>query len=412
MRGSYWGYFIQVIIVGLLVNFTISCKSDQKRMSEEVLTDTVYEEVHEYKYGICVDSLLVYHGEIEQDINVSDILTKFGLSLDCIHQLDQKARSIYDLRKIKAGNIYAVFLEKDSTRRVKFFVYEIDPIDYIICEVGDSICVRLEKKDVRIVEKEASGVIESSLWSCMKSKNMNPLLAIELSDVYAWTIDFFALQKGDHFKVRYKESFVDSLSIGITEISCAVFNHMGQDIYAIPFEQDSMRSFYDSMGMSLRRAFLKAPLRYSRISSRFSKRRLHPILRIVRPHWGVDYTAPIGTPVQTIGDGVVTMKAYRGGAGNMIRIRHNTIYESSYMHLSRFCNIKVGTRVHQGDVVGYVGSTGLSTGAHLDFRIYKYGHPIDPLKVESPSVKPVKEELMDVFSKKRDSVLTVLSKVK
>jgi murein DD-endopeptidase MepM/ murein hydrolase activator NlpD len=247
----------------------------------------------------------------------------------------------------------------------------------------------------------------------MKSNNIPPMLAIELSEVYAWSIDFFALKKGDYFKVVYKESIVDSLSIGITGISFAVFNNAVQNIYAIPFEQDSVMSYFDSTGASLRKAFLKAPLRYSRISSRYSKRRLHPILRIVRPHWGVDYKAPRGTPVLTIGDGIVIMKTYSRAAGNIVKIRHNTIYESSYMHLTGFGkNIVLGARIKQGDIVGFVGSTGLSTGSHLDFRIFKHGKPIDPLKVESPSVDPVHQPLMPAFARVRDSVLAILGKVK
>jgi len=389
----------------------MSCGSG--RNTKEELTDTVYEVAPQYKYGICVDSFLVYHGEIERDVNLSEILSKFGLDVKSISELDRTTRSVFDLRKIKAGNIYAIFLGKDSARSVKYFVYEIDPVDYLVCQFNDTIKAFVEKKEVRTIEQHASGTIETSLWNCMKEQRLNPMLAIELSEVYAWSIDFFALQKGDHFKVVYKESFVDSLSIGITEISYALFNYMGEDIYAIPHVQDDAIGFFDARGNSLRKAFLKAPLRFSRITSRFSKRRLHPVLRIVRPHWGVDYKAPVGTPVQTIGDGVITMKAYRGGAGNMVRVRHNAMYESSYMHLVGFSrNIRVGSRVHQGDVIGYVGSTGLSTGAHLDFRIFKYGRPIDPLKVKSPPVAPVKPELMQLFLAKADSIKKCIESVK
>lgn len=389
----------------------LACSQTPK--SVEVIVDTVYELAPQYKYGICIDSMQVYHGEVERDENISTILGKFSVGGNIINELAVRSKAVYDLRKIKIGNIYAVFFDKDTnSSRVAYFVYEIDPVQYLVCQFGDSISVHLEQKDIRTEMVEASGVIESSLWNCMKINGLPPMLAIELSEIYAWTIDFFAIQKGDHFRVVYTESFVDSLSIGITGICYAVFSNAGQNIYAIPFDQDSVSGFFDSTGTSLRKAFLKAPLRYSRISSRFSKRRLHPILRIVRPHWGVDYKAPAGTPVVTIGDGVVTMKAYKGAAGNIVKVRHNSLYESSYLHLAGFGkNIKVGARIKQGDVVGYVGSTGLSTGAHLDFRIFKNGVPVDPLKVESPSVDPVKPERKAAFNIIRDSVVKRLSAI-
>jgi murein DD-endopeptidase MepM/ murein hydrolase activator NlpD len=178
--------------------------------------------------------------------------------------------------------------------------------------------------------------------------------------MYAWTIDFFGLQKGDSFTVVYNEQFVDSTSIGIERIKYAEFTHIGEKIYAIPFEQDSVVDFFDAHGESLRKAFLKAPLRFSRISSRFSHARKHPVLRIVRPHHGIDYAAPTGTPVRTIGDGVVVKKGYYGGGGNMVKIKHNSTYTSAYLHLSKYNkNAQVGKRIKQGDIIGYVGSTGL-----------------------------------------------------
>ena len=282
-----------------------------------------------------------------------------------------------------------------------------------MCEFTDSMKVYLEQKKVRTIEQTASGTIESSLWNCIVSNKMNPVLATELSEIYAWSIDFFALQKGDHFKVIYNESFVDSMSVGVTEIKTVVFNHNSEDIYAIPFEQDGKIGYFNEKGKSLKKAFLKAPLRYSRITSYFSKRRMHPILRIIRPHWGVDYKAPIGTPVQTIADGIVIKKGYMGGAGNLIRIKHNNSYESAYMHLSGFPNnLRVGTHVHQGEVIGYVGSTGLSTGAHLDFRIYKDGTPIDPLKVKSPPTEPIKNADIKAFNEKAEKLIALLAKRK
>lgn len=395
--------FAKLILFSCLcVSLLSSCGWSKKR--KESLADSVYEVIPKYKYGICVDSFFVYHSIVGRDVNLSQILTRFGVSQTKIEEFNTKCQSVFDVRKMKAGNVFAIFLDLDSVRKVRYFVYEISPIEYLMCEFSDSMKVSLEQKKVRTIEQTVSGKIESSLWNCITSNKINPVLATELSEIYSWSIDFFALQKGDHFKVIYNESFVDSMSVGVTEIKAAVFNHMGEDIYAIPFEQDGKLVYYDEKGRSLKKAFLKAPLKFSRITSYFSKCRFHPILRIFRPHWGVDYKAPIGTPVQTISDGVVLKKGYMGGAGNLVRIKHSSSYESAYMHLSGFPNnIRVGTHVHQGEIIGYVGSTGLSTGAHLDFRIYKDGKPVDPLKVKSPATEPVKKSNMTAFITKAET---------
>jgi murein DD-endopeptidase MepM/ murein hydrolase activator NlpD len=236
------------------------------------------------------------------------------------------------------------------------------------------------------------------------------MVALELSEMYAWTVDFFGLQTGDNFTVVYDEMYVDTVSVGIGKIYAASFNHVGKELLAIPFVQDNVEAFFDADGNSLRRAFLKAPLRYSRISSRFSGSRLHPILKIRRPHYGVDYAAPVGTPVYAIGDGRIIMAGYQKGAGRIVKVRHNGVYTSTYMHLSGFGKgVSNGKYVAQGELIGYVGSSGLSTGPHLDFRVSRNGSPIDPLKMESPPVDPVKPENKDAFESIRLASLDLLN---
>jgi murein DD-endopeptidase MepM/ murein hydrolase activator NlpD len=231
----------------------------------------------------------------------------------------------------------------------------------------------------------------------------------ELSKIFAWTVDFFGLQKGDNFKVIYEELSIDGKSLGTSRIYGAQFNRTGSSITAIPFIQDGKESFFDLNGNSLRKAFLKAPLQFSRISSHFSSARMHPILRIVRPHYGVDYAAPIGTPVLAIGDGRVVSATTENGSGRMVRIQHNSVYATAYLHLIRFgAGISPGVFVKQGDIIGYVGSSGLSTGPHLDFRFYQNGSPIDPLKVDAPPVEPVSEENKGRFEKNKTVILSLL----
>jgi murein DD-endopeptidase MepM/ murein hydrolase activator NlpD len=222
-------------------------------------------------------------------------------------------------------------------------------------------------------------------------------------------VDFFGLQKGDRFKFIYEENFIGEKAIGTGRIITAEFISGERHIHALPLIQDEKDSYYDAQGNSLRKEFLKAPLHFSRIASGFSSARMHPILRIVRPHFGVDYAAPVGTPVYSIGDGTIISATIEPEAGRIVRIRHNSVYTTAYMHLRGFGNgIAAGVKVKQGDVVGYVGTTGLSTGSHLDFRFYKNGYAVDPLKVEAPPVEPVQEVNREKFEKIKTVMISLL----
>ncbi len=363
-----------------------------------------------YEYEkIPVDSLSMEYGIIRRDQSLSSLLNAYGVNPGQIHQMVQASEGIFDLRKIRAGNRYKVFFSRDSARSLDYFVYEHTPLDYLGVRVSDSIEVWAGQKQVDTLKRYFSGTIETSLWNLMNQRQVNPMLAVELSEIYAWSIDFFGLQKGDSIRIIYDEYYVDSMDVGIGGIYGAWFRHMGTDFWAIPFVQDSISDFFDEKGLSLRKAFLKAPLRFSRISSGFSYSRMHPILKYRRPHLGVDYAAPAGTPVVAIGDGVVVKKGYSGGAGNMLMIRHNSVYSTAYLHLRGYGEgINRGSVVKQGQVIGYVGSTGLSTGPHLDFRFYKNGDPVDPLKVEAPPVDPVREENRSEFDLVRNRVMSEL----
>ncbi|MBT3207148.1 MAG: peptidoglycan DD-metalloendopeptidase family protein [Bacteroidetes bacterium] len=352
-----------------------------------------------YKYEIPIDSFEIFNGIVKRNQNLSEILTKYDISAFIIDKIAKKSKGIFDLRKIKFNQKYTAFCKKDSSRQLHYFVYEHSPIDYVVFDLKDSIEVFMKKKEIITRRKTASGRIESSLWNAIKENNLNPVLAIELSEIYAWSIDFFGIQKGDAFKILYDEQFVDSQSVGISNIYTSVFRHMNTDFYAFQFEQDNTMSYFDENGNSLRKAFLKAPLRFSRISSKFSNSRFHPVLKIRRPHHGIDYAAPAGTPVLAIGDGVIIKKGYqKNGGGRYLKIKHNSIYTTVYMHFSRYSKgMNQGAYVKQGDVIGYVGSSGLATGPHLDFRFYKNGTAVDPLKIKAPPVEPVKKQNIEQF---------------
>ncbi len=392
------------IFLIFLFPYLISDQSQTYIEQKEILAEELVEEspvLAQYKYGLPLDSFYVEENKVRRNQNLSDILLKKGITYRQIDELVGVSDTVFDVRKMKSGNKYSLFFANNEQDSLICFVYEISPVDFVVYHFSDSVSAWKGQKEIVSERKYASGTIKSSLWNTMKDNEVNPILAVDLSEVYAWSIDFFGIQKGDSFQVIYEEQFVDSQSIGITEIFAAVFTHNSHDFYAYEFTQDSTNSFYDEQGNSLRKAFLKAPLRYSRISSRFSHSRYHPILKIRRPHHGIDYAAPTGTPVVSIGDGKVIKKTYqKRGGGRYVKIKHNSVYTTVYMHLSGYGkNINVGSIVKQGQVIGYVGSSGLSTGPHLDFRVYKNGSAIDPLKVESPPVEPVKQDLMEKFER-------------
>lgn len=400
---------LSVVVVWYFAGGTGTIKQEDIPETEEVVYTPP---VIRYEYErIMVDSLSSESGYIRRNQPLSSLLAGYGITPKQVHELSEKSRDVFDLRKIRYGNPYKVFFKPDSARKLEYFVYEHTPQEYLAAHFTDSIDLWKGLKAVDTIKSYFSGSIETSLWNLMTDKGANPLLAVELSEIYAWSIDFFGLQKGDSIRIIYDEYFVDSIPIGLGYIHGAYFRHMNTDFWAIPFTQDSNMDYFDEEGNSLRKAFLKAPLRFSRISSRFSYSRLHPILKIRRPHLGVDYAAPVGTPVVAIGDGVVVKKAYSGGSGNMVRIKHNSVYSTAYLHLSHYGKgVSKGSFVKQGDVIGYVGSTGLSTGPHLDFRFYKNNSPVDPLKVEAPPVDPVREENIEHYDSVKVRVINSLNR--
>jgi murein DD-endopeptidase MepM/ murein hydrolase activator NlpD len=406
----------KIIIIFTLVFLLVSCRNseDTKTKTEpvSVVSDTsAGKQINSpvFMYGIQSDSFDLVTGNIKRNGFLSEILLKHGVSMQEIDQVLKNSRSVFDVRKIRSGNNYILFCDRDSFAKARYMVYEHDPTTCYVFSFNDSLNITPFRKAIKSEIKYASGTIETSLWYAVKNGGFPPSLTNELSEIFAWTVDFFGLQRGDNFKVVYEELLIDGKSFGIGRIYGAQFNRTGSSITAIPFIQDGKESFFDLDGNSLRKAFLKAPLQFSRISSHFSSARMHPILRIIRPHYGVDYAAPVGTPVRSIGDGRITSATNEGGSGRMVRIQHNSVYATAYLHLSRFGDgVFPGAFVKQGDIIGYVGTSGLSTGPHLDFRFYKNGAPVDPLKVDAPPVEPVSEENKVKFDKIRTVILSLL----
>lgn len=357
------------------------------------------------EYGLAVDSFRIVVGSVPRNQVFGELFKQLGALPGHIGQLQEASKEVFDLRKVRAGNLYKAFYPLHAPDSLASVVYEHSATEYYRFDLTQPVVVTKGEKPVTTQRRYAEAEISTSLWNAMKDKQLSPLLGLELSNIYAWTVDFFGLQKGDRFSAIFDELYVDTTFIGIGQIWSARFTSNDSVFDAYYYVQDSVGSFWNEKGQSLRKEFLKAPLSFSRISSGFSYARRHPVLKVVRAHTGVDYAAPRGTPVMSIGDGTVIARSYQGGGGNTVKIRHNSVYTTAYLHLSGYAKgLKVGSRVRQGDVIGYVGSTGLSTGPHLDFRVWQNGSPTNPLKIKSPPVEPIKESYRVSF----DSTVRVL----
>jgi murein DD-endopeptidase MepM/ murein hydrolase activator NlpD len=394
-----------IIIIGIILIIIQNCISPKK------ITAPVKPEV-KLVWGMPSDSISIDTFQVKPNQCLSDILTIRGIDLGTIDQLAKNSRSVFDVRRIKSGNT-CYLIRKKTTGTPTHFIYEESAANYYTFGLKDSFKVSKGIKEIDTIRSTMSGIIETSLWNSFIDHGADPNLAIALSDIYAWTIDFFGIQKGDRFKVIYDEYFVDGKFAGIGMIHAALFESSGEKNTAYYFDRNGQVGYFDELGNSLRKAFLKAPLSYSRISSHFSSSRFHPVLKIRRPHFGVDYAAPTGTPVYSIGDGVIIQKSYQAaGGGNNLKIKHNSVYTSQYMHLSNYARgIAEGVRVKQGQIIGFVGMTGLATGPHLDFRMYFNGSPVDPLKVKTPPVEPISAANKTYFTAVRDTITKKLDQV-
>lgn len=359
-------------------------------------------------YGLPIDAYRVDSLRIPMNSNLATIFRSHGVAGNHLAQLGVVLDSVFPARRIRAGNLSMFFSDTDSVP--SYWVYHHTPTDYLFLDfTADTLRAYTSTLPVKSWRSSAHFKITSSLWNAVRDAGVPPSLALKLSDIYAWTVDFFGLAQGDEFFVSFERRSCNGAELEAGEIHCARYISGRDTVNAYRFMQDSVYSYWDAAGNSLRKAFLKAPLHFSRISSHFTYARKHPILKIVRPHTGIDYAAPHGTPVLALGDGVVVGKGYQGGGGNFVKIRHNSVYTTGYLHLSRFGKgIAPGVRVQQGQVIGYVGSTGMATGPHLDFRVWKSGHPMNPLHLESPSVEPIDSASRPAFElavHQQDSIL-------
>ncbi|MBR6655210.1 MAG: peptidoglycan DD-metalloendopeptidase family protein [Alistipes sp.] len=404
-------FIYPLIAVVAILPLLTSCGSKEEKQQQEV--EPVIEEVKEptIVFGIVADDYTLENKEVKSGESWSTILDGYGIGVRKVLRLETLAKDICPLNKIRAGNKYTAFTRQDSVAtHLDHLVYEKDRVNYVVFSfLGDSVAIREGKHNITVRRTKSTATIKSSLWGAIMSAKLPYALAAEMEDIYEWTIDFFGIQEGDTFTVIYDEKFIDTVSIGIGRIWGAKFTHRKKDIYAIPFAQNGKLQYWEKDGSSLRKQLLKAPLKFTRISSGYTNARLHPVLRVYRPHHGIDYAAPAGTPVRSVADGVVIKKGYSGGAGHMVKIKHSGDLVSGYLHLSKYGKgIENGARVSQGQIIGYVGSTGRSTGPHLDFRLWRAGKPINPANVTQNPSEPISKKQRDKFNAIRDRVTAEL----
>ncbi len=367
-------------------------------------------------FGIDTTPYTVTTDSVRSGETVGGILGRNGISARKVDQLDKMADSIFPLRDIRADRAYTMFkrVVGDSTgthETLDYLVYQINNTEYAtFAFVGDSVNITRNSLPITIVRNAAHAEITSSLWGAIMAQNLPYALAAEFEDIFKWSVDFFGIQEGDKFGVIYDEKFTNDKSVGVGRIYGAYFTSGSKTTYAIPFADENGRvTYWDYDGQSLKRQMLKAPLKYTRISSKFTHKRLHPVYRVYRPHLGVDYAAPMGTPVHSVADGTVIKAGWGGGGGNTIYIKHAGGLQTGYLHLKSFAKgIKVGTKVTQRQTIGYVGSTGTSTGPHLDYRIWQNGKPIDPLKVTQQPQEPLAQKYREDFELLRDRIISEL----
>ena len=387
------------LLIMLMLAF-VACNDEEKdqAVNEEVKKKKL--PPVEKEYGFVLNDYEVVRDTIESGDSFGFIMDQNGVGHGKVFEISNKVKDTFNPARITAGKKYMILKAKDSAKTPKYFIYENDKINYTVVSIGDSIYAETKKRPVTIKKKEISGVIVSSLSEAMQTQGLSNLLVYELSNIYQWSIDFFKLQKGDQFKMVYHEKYIDdTVFVGVEKVDAAVFKHSDKPFYAFRYLSDTISgkpSFYDEEAKALQSFFLKAPLDYSRISSRYTKRRFHPVQKRWKAHLGTDYAAAYNTPIVSTANGTVIASSYTSGNGNYVKIRHNSKYTTQYLHMTKRA-VRNGQTVKQGDVIGYVGSTGLATGPHVCYRFWVNGRQVDPYRQNLPSAKHIEEELKDEY---------------
>ena len=401
--------FIRIEIFLFFFLILISCS--QKKSTPALIENSKEIIVHipEFKFGINLDSFRYETHKIKWGQNFSDILSRHGLSNKKIYDASLAIKPFFNLKKLKNGNFFTLFY-KHNNSKPSFFVYETSVYDYLVCSLDESVEASITKRKITYKEKKIEGKINSSLYLSFDDLNYPIELVNKMVDIFAWQIDFFRINPGDHYEILYTEEIIDSVVVGISNVKAARFTHNKKDFYAFSYNQGLGNDYFDENGKSLRKTFLRSPLNFYRISSRYRKKRFHPVLKRYRDHLGTDYAAPRGTPIMTVADGKIIEARYGRNNGYFVKVKHNNIYSTQYLHMSKFAKgIKPGKNVRQGDIIGYVGSTGLATGPHVCYRFWRNGKQVDPYKQNDlPDGEPILAQHLSAYNYVKEKYLKIL----
>ena len=380
-----------------LIGLFSACKQKE---APKVVECIEYPEIIK-KFGFVLDDYEVVNDTIKNGDSFGTIMDNNGVTRSKVFEISNKVKDSFNVARINAGKPYTILKSKDSLHKVEAFIYHQNKVDYTIINLTDSIYAQNKHKKVIVKRKVLNGIIESSLSEAIQKDHGSAYLTHLIAGIYQWNIDFFRIQKGDRFKVIYYDKYLeDGTYVGVKSVEASVFEHNGTPFYGfeyeIPEDKKELMSYYDEKAKSLQSFFLKAPLQFSRISSRFSPRRFHPVQKRWKAHKGTDYAAPRGTPIWSTANGTVIKAGYTRGNGKYVKVRHNKKYSTQYLHMSKIL-VKKGQVVKQGQVIGRVGSTGLATGPHVCYRFWVNGKQTDPYRHKLPSAKDLPETYKEAY---------------
>jgi murein DD-endopeptidase MepM/ murein hydrolase activator NlpD len=395
-----WGIafsLMAILIVAVIVLSSLNLSLPGEKAPQAKKDST--EKIVPRRFGLPLDSFNVTESFIQRNEYLASILELYNVDTNTISRLQAKSKYVYDVRKMKAGAQYTVFASKDTAHKVCYFVYQPNAIDYVMYDLRDSVKVVTGKRQVTARLETASGIIDGSVYETFQRSGIDPALAMKMADLYAYTVDFYSIHDGDYFKILYEQRYIKDEPVETGAIQSAVFSHNGEKFYAFYYKSDTTEAgdYYDEKGKSLRKSFLKAPLKFSHITSGYSLRRFHPVQKRWKTHLGTDYAAPEGTPIIATGDGVVVESEFTNNNGNFVKLKHDDTYTTQYLHMTKQA-VRAGQSVRQGQVIGFVGSTGLATGPHVCYRFWKNGKQVNPLQQTFPPSVPLPDSVMTRFA--------------
>ena len=399
----------KVFLVFLLSTFIISCN---KAKEEEVIVPKAKPKLVEF--GFNMHDFNMVNDTIKSGDTFGSLLEKQNLDGKEVYDIVAKVKDTFDVRSIRKGKPYTILRSKDKTNKIQVFIYQPDKLNFYVVDFRDSIVAHKKTKPLTFKTRTIAGALNGSLSETLQNLKVDPVLASRIAKIYAWSIDFFKLKKGDKFALKFTEKYInDTIYDGVDSLKASFFEYKGKKVYAFPFAPDAntkKQQYFDEEGKTLKNFFLKAPLKFVNITSRFAKNRFHPVQLIWKAHKGTDYAAPTGTPIMTTATGVVEQAGFTTGNGNFVKVKHDRTYSTQYLHMSKIL-VRRGQRVTQGQIIGKVGSTGLATGPHVCYRFWKNGVQVDALRLKLPTSTPMDSkyrtkymEYMNPLKKELDSV--------